>query len=63
MFHHDIMQSIMHERGRELRARAAAERDARLVRRAREFWADRAERFAVRRKVQSTCRRGAAPVG
>ncbi|MFA1540008.1 hypothetical protein [Actinomadura monticuli] len=61
MFHHDIMQSIMTERSRELRARAAAERDAGTARRAREFWADRAERFAVRRAARRPRRHGAAP--
>ncbi|WP_396454947.1 hypothetical protein [Actinomadura sp.] len=58
MFHHDIMQSIMTERGRDRRARAAEERDARLARRAREFWADRAERSAPVRRAR---RQGAAP--
>ncbi|MEV4675738.1 MULTISPECIES: hypothetical protein [Actinomadura] len=65
MFHHDIMRSVMTERSRELRARAAAERDARFARRAREFWAERAERFAVRRNVRrdvrSACQQGPAP--
>lgn len=57
MYHHDIMQSIMNERAREMRARAGVERDARLARKAREFWAERAERFAVHRPR----RHGAAP--
>ncbi|TMR42319.1 hypothetical protein [Actinomadura geliboluensis] len=65
MFHHDIMRSVMTERSRELRTRAAAERDARLARRAREFWAERAERFGtrreVRRDVRGARRQGAAP--
>ncbi|GAA1850700.1 hypothetical protein [Actinomadura bangladeshensis] len=58
MYHHDIMQSIMSERTRELRARAEAERDARFARRAREFWADRAERVTAVRRAR---RHGAAP--
>ncbi|QKW38728.1 hypothetical protein HUT06_35820 [Actinomadura sp. NAK00032] len=52
MFHHDIMRSVMTDRSRELRTRAAAERDARLARRAREFWAERAERFGTRREAR-----------
>jgi hypothetical protein len=58
VYHHDIMQSIMSERGRDLRARAGAERDARLARRAREFWAERAERVPAVRRAR---RHGAAP--
>ncbi|CND56294.1 Uncharacterised protein [Mycobacterium tuberculosis] len=58
MYHHDIMQSIMSERAAEMRARAKAERDARFARRAREFWADRAERVTT---VRRTRRQGAAP--
>ncbi|WP_168221257.1 hypothetical protein [Actinomadura sp. WMMA1423] len=48
MFHHEIMQSLMTERARELRAEAGAARDARLARRAREYWAERAERLTPR---------------
>lgn len=44
MFHRDIMYSIMQERTRELRARAKAERDAGVARRARAFWAEQALR-------------------
>ncbi|NVI93097.1 hypothetical protein [Actinomadura sp. BRA 177] len=58
MYHHDIMQSIMSERAAGLRTRAAAERDARLARRAREFWAERAERVTAVRRAR---RHGAAP--
>ncbi|NDU76269.1 hypothetical protein GWI34_27105 [Actinomadura sp. DSM 109109] len=60
MYHHEIMQSLMSERTRALRAEAAAERDARLVRRAREYWAERAERFAARPAVRRRRPRGAA---
>ncbi|TMQ98468.1 hypothetical protein ETD83_18990 [Actinomadura soli] len=48
MFHHDIMRSIMQERARERRAEARAVRTGRLARRAREYWAERAEREAAR---------------
>ncbi|MFI0447160.1 hypothetical protein [Actinomadura sp. 6N118] len=41
MFHHDIMDSVMQERARDLRAQAKADRDATIVRRARKFWEDR----------------------
>lgn len=58
VYHHDIMQSIMSERGGEMRARAEAERDARSARQAREFWADHAERVTA---VRRTRRHGAAP--
>ncbi|NKZ07079.1 hypothetical protein [Actinomadura latina] len=61
MYHHDFMQAIMRERTRDLRTRAEAERDARLARRAREYWADRAERFAVRRDARRPRRHGAEP--
>ncbi|MFB4306342.1 hypothetical protein [Actinomadura sp. GTD37] len=61
MYHHDIMQSIMSERSRELRSRAGAERDARMARRAREFWAERAERYAARRVARTPRRHGAQP--
>ncbi|MGP4022152.1 hypothetical protein [Actinomadura sp. 3N407] len=60
MFHHDIMQSIMRERARELRAEARAVHAGRLARRAREFWADRAER-AVARPVRRSPGHGAEP--
>ncbi|MEV3922442.1 hypothetical protein [Actinomadura coerulea] len=61
MYHHEIMQSLMSERTRALRAQAAAERDARLVRRAREYWAERAERIAARPAARRHRRRDAAP--
>ncbi|MEU8119600.1 hypothetical protein AB0C21_12940 [Spirillospora sp. NPDC049024] len=48
MYHHEIMQSVMSERARALRAEAGAARDARLARLAREYWADCAERLAAR---------------
>ncbi|TDD36870.1 hypothetical protein E1287_10140 [Actinomadura sp. KC06] len=55
MFHHDIMQSIMQERGRELRAEARAVQAGRTARRAREYWAERAAAAArpVRRRRPS----------
>ncbi|MCR3741358.1 hypothetical protein BS35_003919 [Actinomadura glauciflava] len=61
MYHQEIMQSLMSERARALRAEAAAERDARLVRRAREYWAERAERFAARPAARRRRHHGAAP--
>ncbi|GGQ01992.1 hypothetical protein BKA00_004248 [Actinomadura coerulea] len=61
MYHHEIMQSLMSERTRALRAQAAAERDARLVRRAREYWAERAERIAARPASRRHRHRDAAP--
>ncbi|WUI01011.1 hypothetical protein OHR68_04085 [Spirillospora sp. NBC_00431] len=42
------MSSIMRERGRDLRAEARAVRAGRIARRAREYWAERAERAAAR---------------
>lgn len=60
MYHHEIMQSLMSERVRALRAEAGAERDARLVRRAREYWAERAERLAARPAARRR-RHGTAP--
>ncbi|MGH3241867.1 MAG: hypothetical protein ACRDNL_15950 [Spirillospora sp.] len=38
----------MRERGRELRVEARAVRTGRIARRAREYWAERAERVAAR---------------
>ena len=58
MYHHDIMRSVMRERSREMRAEARAVHAGRLARRAREFWADRAERSA---RPAGPSRRGAAP--
>ncbi|MEU4821013.1 hypothetical protein ACLQ2P_01625 [Actinomadura citrea] len=61
MYHHEIMQSLMSERVRALRAEAGAERDARLVRRAREYWAERAERIAARPAARRRRHHDAAP--
>ncbi|GAA0582510.1 MULTISPECIES: hypothetical protein [Actinomadura] len=58
MYHHDIMRSLMKERVRERLAEAEAERAGRFARRAREFWADRAERAAAR-PPRRTSRRAA----
>ncbi|TDB85522.1 hypothetical protein E1264_20835 [Actinomadura sp. KC216] len=52
MFHHEIMRSVMRERARELRAEARAVRAGRTARRAREYWAERAERVAAARPVR-----------
>jgi hypothetical protein len=62
VYHHDIMNSIAQERGRERRAEARAARNAAKVRRAREFWDERLQQLArpVRRPSR---RRGAAPAG
>lgn len=48
MYHHDIMRSLMRERVRDRLDEARAARAGRLARRAREFWADRAERMVPR---------------
>jgi hypothetical protein len=61
VYHHDIMQSIMRDRAHERRAEAEAVRSARLVRRAREYWAERAERAAARPARRRASRQGAAP--
>ncbi|MFG2090811.1 MULTISPECIES: hypothetical protein [unclassified Spirillospora] len=61
MYHHDIMQSIMRERAREMRAEARAARAGRLARLAREFWADQAERGAARPARRRPSEHGAAP--
>ncbi|WP_345184116.1 hypothetical protein [Actinomadura verrucosospora] len=61
MYHHEIMQSLMSERARALREQAGAERDARLVRRAREYWAELAERIAARTGARRRRQHGAAP--
>ncbi|TDC98125.1 hypothetical protein [Actinomadura sp. 7K507] len=58
MYHHDIMRTIMRERAGEMRAEARAVHAGRLARRAREFWADRAERNARPARPSG---RGAAP--
>ncbi|MFI0479327.1 hypothetical protein [Actinomadura sp. 9N215] len=42
------MRSIMRDRARDRRAEASAVRTARMARRAREYWAERAERAAAR---------------
>ena len=48
MFHSDIMQAIMQERARDLRREAKAAREAGIVRRAQEYWEERALRTARR---------------
>ncbi|RFS81901.1 hypothetical protein D0T12_29775 [Actinomadura spongiicola] len=60
MYHHDIMRSVIREREREMRAEADAIRAGRLARRARDYWAERAERVA-RPIKRRTSRQGAAP--
>ncbi|MFI0404708.1 hypothetical protein [Actinomadura sp. 3N508] len=52
MFHHEIMQSVMEERARERRAEARAVRAGRVARRAREYWAERAERGSAARPMR-----------
>ncbi|WP_165950351.1 hypothetical protein [Actinomadura sp. GC306] len=59
MYHHEIMRSLMKERVRERLEEARAERAGRFARRAREFWADRAERAAAARPVRRTSGRTA----
>ncbi|WP_433474123.1 hypothetical protein ACQPZP_35925 [Spirillospora sp. CA-142024] len=61
MYHHEIMQDIARQRAREMRAEARAARNARLARRAREFWTERAERLAARPVQRRPRKHGAAP--
>jgi hypothetical protein len=61
VYHHEIMQDIAKQRAREMRAAAGAASDARLARRARQYWAERAERLAARPLRRRPRRHGAAP--
>ncbi|TDD61826.1 hypothetical protein E1293_44630 [Actinomadura darangshiensis] len=60
MYHHEMMRAIADERVRVRRTEARGVRDARLARRAREYWAERAERIAAR-SARRPRRHGAAP--
>ena len=61
MFHNDILASMMRERMRDLRASAQSERDGRVSRRARRFWAEEAARqVPVRRPYRRSHAHGAA---
>ncbi|SFP41469.1 hypothetical protein SAMN04489713_1145 [Actinomadura madurae] len=48
MYHHQIMRDMARQRAEARRAEAEAVRDVRLARRARAYWAEFAERQAVR---------------
>ncbi|MEO3830247.1 hypothetical protein [Actinomadura sp. B10D3] len=63
MYHHQIMRDIARQRADVRRAEARAVRDVRLARRAREYWAEFAERQVVRPARRRARGRGAAPRG